>query len=100
MAICCRRGLVSKAQELLDDINIEVNDTTDDGRTFLYIAAEHSHLNLVQLLLKNDANPNLGEENTGVTPIMAANSSVGWFCWYSLSNKFFPRWTRCTNSTS
>ena len=72
MAICCRRGLVSKAQELLDDINIEVNDTTDDGRTFLYIAAEHSHLNLVQLLLKNDANPNLGEENTGVTPIMAA----------------------------
>ena len=71
MVAACEKGDVVKAQELLDEINIEVNDVVEDGRTFLYIAAEYSHLEIVELLLDNDADPNLGMESTGVTPLMA-----------------------------
>ena len=73
MAVCCKKGMLEKAKELLEDINIEVNDTTEEGKSFLYIAAENSHLTIVQLLLSMDGiDPDLGMESTGVTPLMAA----------------------------
>jgi ankyrin repeat protein len=73
MALCCKNGDIVKAKELLDDINIEINDTTEDGKTFLYIASENGHLNIVQMLLNTEGcDPNLGMQNTGITPLMAS----------------------------
>ena len=54
----------------MEGVNIEASDTTNDGETFLYIAARNSHLKCVQLLLDAGADPNLGVVSTGLTPLM------------------------------
>jgi hypothetical protein len=53
-------------------INIDASDA--DGSWPLAIAARHGHTNVAELLLRHGADPNLIDQNTGLTPLKLAAS--------------------------
>lgn len=61
------------SQKLLEDIEkLDIIDFADDkGRTYLHVACSAHNLEVVKLLLKKGANPNVRDKN-GSLPIMSA----------------------------
>lgn len=53
-------------------VNVDYHDVEDNNETALYIAAKSNQASLVQFLLQNGADPELGENVFGWTPIFAA----------------------------
>jgi ankyrin repeat protein len=55
----------------------EDEQSSRDGITLLMLAANHGHANVVELLLKNGANPNLQTNDRKETALMLAAESLG-----------------------
>ncbi|KUI70689.1 Serine/threonine-protein phosphatase 6 regulatory ankyrin repeat subunit B [Cytospora mali] len=71
LSFAASKGYVEIAQ-LLITAGSEVNAITDSQETCLHEAAANGHGNMVELLLRNDANPDLARLCDGSTPLHLA----------------------------
>ena len=55
-----------------ENLDLNVDDTDEDGRTCLHMSAKAGHLQTVDLLLRKQADPNLQELTKKATPLMEA----------------------------
>jgi ankyrin repeat protein len=68
---------------LLKNDAVGINALNSEGESLLMVAAKHGHKQIVQLLLRNGADPNL------VTPVNGIPFLVYFCCSFSLSYFFF-----------
>ncbi|KAF2078442.1 hypothetical protein CYY_000309 [Polysphondylium violaceum] len=64
-----QEGHLETINLLFESKSIDINIQNYDGETALLIACTHSQKEVVHLLLKNNANPNIGNKE-GTTPLM------------------------------
>ena len=72
-----KEGLYSAVENGLKSGRINVNATDPLGRTALFYAIENNQLEILKLLLDNEANPNLPDD-TGNVPIHTAVAEGKW----------------------
>jgi len=70
--VASSEGKVDQLKELIKSDAKQVNAMFDDGTTPLYLAAQNGHAAAVQILLDNEASPNIGR-NDGATPLLIAS---------------------------
>jgi uncharacterized protein len=75
LIIAAGLGNLESVEEAIAE-GVNINSIGSEGNTALFSASAWGHINVVRTLLNNGADPNVGKENDGETPLMIAISNI------------------------